>query len=110
MGIAIDGMVIQPGDLILGDDDCLIAVTIDEAEAVCAKAAAKHAAETEQMAKIRRGENPRAPGLKKRSSVWVAKGFDSLIPARPLQQSKFQRDCDGDGLQGSTGTGRRSRP
>jgi len=58
--IAIDGMVIQPGDLILGDDDGLIAVTIDDAEAVCAKASAKHAAETEQMAKIRRGENPRA--------------------------------------------------
>lgn len=58
--IAIEGMVIHPGDLILGDEDGLIAVGINEAEAVCAKAAAKHAAETEQMAKIRRGENPRA--------------------------------------------------
>ncbi|MGR6330032.1 RraA family protein [Sphingomonas sp. XXL09] len=58
--IAIDGMVIHPGDLVLGDDDGLVAVAIDDAHAVHAAAAAKHAAETAQMEKIRRGENPRA--------------------------------------------------
>lgn len=58
--IAIDGMVIQPGDLVLGDDDGLVAVSLDDAAGVYEKAAAKHAAETEQMEKIRRGENPRA--------------------------------------------------
>lgn len=58
--IAIDGMVIHPGDLVLGDDDGLVAVAIDDAAAVFAKASAKHAAETAQMEKIRRGENPRA--------------------------------------------------
>jgi RraA family protein len=58
--IAIDGMVIHPGDLVLGDDDGLVAVPIDEAAAVHDKASAKHAAETVQMDKIKRGENPRA--------------------------------------------------
>lgn len=58
--IAIDGMVIHPGDLIVGDDDGLLAVGIDDAQAVYDKASAKHAAETAQMEKIRRGENPRA--------------------------------------------------
>lgn len=58
--IAIEGMVIYPGDLLLGDDDGLVCVGIDEAETVYTAASAKHAAETAQMEKIRRGENPRA--------------------------------------------------
>jgi RraA family protein len=58
--IAIEGMVIMPGDLVLGDDDGLVCVAIDDAETVYAAASAKHAAETAQMEKIRRGENPRA--------------------------------------------------
>jgi RraA family protein len=58
--IAVEGMVIHPGDLVLGDDDGLVSVAIADAEAVYAAARAKHAAETEQMEKIRRGENPRA--------------------------------------------------
>ncbi|WP_375287111.1 RraA family protein [Sphingomonas sp.] len=57
--VAIEGMVINPGDLVLGDDDGLVCVSIDQAEEVYAKASAKHAAETAQMEKIRRGENPR---------------------------------------------------
>lgn len=57
--IAIEGMVIHPGDVILGDDDGLVCVGYDEAEGVCRKASAKHAAETAQMEKILRGENPR---------------------------------------------------
>lgn len=58
--IAIEGMVIMPGDLVLGDDDGLVCVAIDDAETVYAAASAKHVAETAQMEKIRRGENPRA--------------------------------------------------
>jgi RraA family protein len=58
--IAIEGMVIMPGDLLLGDDDGLVCVAIEDAETVYAAASAKHAAETAQMEKIRRGENPRA--------------------------------------------------
>ena len=57
--IAIEGMVIEPGDLVLGDDDGIVAVPIDQASSVCSLAEAKHVAETEQMEKIRQGKNPR---------------------------------------------------
>jgi RraA family protein len=50
--VALDGMVITPGDLILGDDDGLLCVPLDEAEAIHAAAAAKQAAEEKQMANI----------------------------------------------------------
>jgi len=40
--IAIDGMTIEPGDLIVGDDDGLLSVPIDEAEDIYAAAHAKH--------------------------------------------------------------------
>jgi RraA family protein len=53
--IAIDGMVIAPGDLILGDDDGLLCVPLAEAETVLAAAAAKHAAEVKQIANIEAG-------------------------------------------------------
>ncbi|NMJ41528.1 RraA family protein [Roseomonas sp. JC162] len=55
VAIAIDGMVIEPGDLILGDDDGLLCVPLAEAEAVYAAAAQKAAAEARQMANIEGG-------------------------------------------------------
>ncbi|WP_287786837.1 RraA family protein [Acidiphilium sp.] len=55
VAIALDGMVIEPGDLVLGDDDGLVAVPFDHAEAVCAAAAAKQAAEDKILAAIRAG-------------------------------------------------------
>lgn len=58
--IAIEGMVIEPGDLILGDDDGLIVVPYDEVDVVYAAAKAKHIAETAQMAQIRAGGQDRA--------------------------------------------------
>lgn len=58
--IAIEGMVIQPGDLILGDDDGVVCVPFDDAERVYAATKAKHEAETRQMANILAGENDRA--------------------------------------------------
>lgn len=48
--IAIDGMVICPGDVVLGDADGVLAVPIDDAETVLAAATAKHAAEAKQYA------------------------------------------------------------
>ena len=57
--VAIDGMVIAPGDLVLGDADGVVAVGFDEASDVYRLASAKHAVETAQMAKIREGKNPR---------------------------------------------------
>ncbi|MDO9712791.1 RraA family protein [Paracraurococcus lichenis] len=53
--IAIDGMVIEPGDLILGDDDGLLCVPFDAVEAVHAAASQKAAAEARQMANIEAG-------------------------------------------------------
>lgn len=58
--IAIGGMVINPGDLILGDEDGLVSVPLADAEVVYAAAKAKHEAETKQMAAIKAGKNERA--------------------------------------------------
>ncbi|MFC3125486.1 RraA family protein [Pseudoroseomonas globiformis] len=53
--VAIDGMVIAPGDLVLGDDDGLLCVPFDEVEVIHAAASAKHAAEEKQAANIEAG-------------------------------------------------------
>lgn len=57
--IAIDGMVIAPGDLIIGDSDGVLCVPFDQLEEVYEKTAAKQAAETAQMAAIAAGTNDR---------------------------------------------------
>lgn len=57
--IAISGMVISPGDLILGDDDGLVCVPFADSETVRAAAEAKQKAETAQMAAILEGRNDR---------------------------------------------------
>lgn len=53
--VSLGGMVIEPGDLVLGDDDGLLCVPYDHADAVHAATAAKHAAEERQMANIAAG-------------------------------------------------------
>jgi regulator of RNase E activity RraA len=53
--IAIDGMVIEPGDLVIGDSDGFLSVPIEAAEDVYAQTVAKQEAETKQMAAIRPG-------------------------------------------------------
>jgi regulator of RNase E activity RraA len=58
--VAIEGMIIVPGDLVIGDEDGLLAVPIDEAEAILAATQAKHAAEEKQMAAIAAGTADRA--------------------------------------------------
>jgi regulator of RNase E activity RraA len=55
IAVAIDGMVIEPGDLILGDDDGLLSVPFDAVATVHAAAAQKAAAEARQMASIEAG-------------------------------------------------------
>ena len=57
---AIDGMVIEPGDLILGDDDGLLSVPFDAVEAVHAAATQKAAAEARQIASIEAGTHDAA--------------------------------------------------
>jgi RraA family protein len=53
--IAIDGMVIEPGDLIVGDADGILCVPYDVVDAVARAAADKGTAEAKSMANIAAG-------------------------------------------------------
>lgn len=53
--IAIGGMVIEPGDLVIGDDDGVLCVPFDQTEAVFKAATAKFDAEQKQIANIQAG-------------------------------------------------------
>ena len=53
--VAIDGMVIEPGDLVLGDADGVLAVPLAAADAVLAAARAKVAAEKAALQAIAEG-------------------------------------------------------
>ena len=53
--VAIDGMVIAPGDLVLGDDDGVLCVPFAQVEAVFKAATAKFDAEQRQIANIQGG-------------------------------------------------------
>jgi RraA family protein len=76
--IAIGGMVIEPGDLILGDSDGVLAVPFDGAEEILARALEKQAAEARQMEAIRAGTNDRAwvDATLRRLGCDVPQGFD----------------------------------
>lgn len=58
--ICIDGNLVNPGDLILGDEDGVLSVACDEVESVLEAATKKHAAETQQLADIEAGTNKRS--------------------------------------------------
>lgn len=58
--IAIDGMVINPGDLIIGDDDGFVAVPFAALAEVLKATETKHQAEDKQLAEIRAGTSDRA--------------------------------------------------
>ena len=58
--IALDGMVIEPGDLILGDEDGLVCVPYAELDSVLKATQDKHAAENVQMANILAGTHDAA--------------------------------------------------
>lgn len=53
--IAIDGMVVSPGDLIIGDEDGVLCVPREQAEELLAAAQAKQKSEEEELTKIRAG-------------------------------------------------------
>ncbi len=53
--IALDSMVIEPGDLILGDDDGLLCVPFDHTTAIYKAAKAKHEAEEKTLASTMAG-------------------------------------------------------
>ena len=58
--IAIQGMVIAPGDLIVGDGDGLVCVPFDVTADVLKATEAKHQAEIKQLAAIKAGKSDRA--------------------------------------------------
>lgn len=60
VAIAIDGMVVEPGDLMLGDLDGVLCVPCDHVEAVCTASEAKKAAEDKAMVDIEAGKSDRA--------------------------------------------------
>ena len=54
--IALDGMVIEPGDLMLGDDDGLLCVPFDQAAKIHEHARAKNEAEAKILANTQAGK------------------------------------------------------
>ncbi|RXG99376.1 RraA family protein [Bradyrhizobium zhanjiangense] len=67
--IAIDGMVIEPGDLIIGDDDGLLCVPFDDVDEVLKAATAKYEAEQKQLENIKVGTH---------NADWVDKALHEL--------------------------------
>ncbi|MEZ5742029.1 MAG: RraA family protein [Burkholderiaceae bacterium] len=57
--VAIDGMVIEPGDLVIGDEDGVLCVPRGQAPAVLIAAQAKQAAEVHELALIQAGTSDR---------------------------------------------------
>jgi regulator of RNase E activity RraA len=53
--IAVDGMVIEPGDLIIGDADGLLAIPFDQVAEVCAAASAQRDAESKILKDLETG-------------------------------------------------------
>ncbi|TDL39693.1 RraA family protein [Arthrobacter nitrophenolicus] len=59
--ISLNGMTINPGDLIIGDEDGVLAVPYDDAEALLEAATAKNAKELEAAARFQAGTSDRTP-------------------------------------------------
>lgn len=58
--VALDGMAIAPGDLVVGDDDGLLCIAYEDIEAVYKLAHEKHEMETRTFKDIGKGDNNRA--------------------------------------------------
>ena len=56
VSVAIDGMVIEPGDLVIGDWDGILSIPLDNVDSILKKTTEKQAAEAVDMAKIEAGE------------------------------------------------------
>ena len=57
--VSIQGMVVMPGDLVIGDEDGVLCVPLAEAEALLSAAQAKQRAEVAELSKIRAGTSDR---------------------------------------------------
>lgn len=56
VSVAIDGMVIEPGDLVIGDWDGVLSIPLDDVESILKKTNEKQATEAVDMEKIEAGE------------------------------------------------------
>ena len=56
VSVAIDGMVIEPGDLVIGDWDGVLSIPLDDVESILKKTHEQQAAEAVDIAKIEAGE------------------------------------------------------
>jgi regulator of RNase E activity RraA len=60
VAVSFDGMVVEPGDLVIGDNDGILCIPFDQVDAVLEAASAKQAAEATQMADILAGRSDRS--------------------------------------------------
>ena len=74
--ISLGGMVVNPGDIVIGDADGVLAVPLADAEEVLAKTEAKQDAEVRQMKAIAEGTNDR---------TWVDAALKKLGCALPTE-------------------------
>jgi regulator of RNase E activity RraA len=56
VAVSVDGMVVNPGDIVVGDDDGVVFISPDEAKAVAAASRKKLEAETQTLADIAAGK------------------------------------------------------
>ena len=56
VSVAIDGMVVEPGDLVIGDWDGVLSIPLDDVDSILKKTNEKQAAEAVDMAKIEADE------------------------------------------------------
>jgi RraA family protein len=55
VAVSLDGMVVRPGDIVVGDGDGVLCIPLEQAEAICAAAEDKHAQEEQTIAAIAAG-------------------------------------------------------
>ena len=53
--VSLDGMVVRPGDIMVGDGDGVLCIPLEQAQAICAAAQDKHAQEEQTIAAIAAG-------------------------------------------------------
>jgi regulator of RNase E activity RraA len=56
LGVVCGGVAINPGDILVGDRDGVVAVPLEQAETVAARLSAVRVKEAEALDKVRRGE------------------------------------------------------
>jgi len=72
--VSLDGMTIEPGDLVLGDEDGLLSIPYDQIETLYEAASAKHAVEERMLADIAAGTL---------DTSWIDARLDALGCAQP---------------------------